>query len=76
MPDALSLPIAELARRLRDGTLSARALVEEAIDNHARHGEGLMAYSHWAPDHARKCADAADAAFAAGALPSSSSARM
>ena len=71
MPDALSLPIAELVRRLRDGTLSARALVEEAIDNHARHGERLMAYSHWAPDHARKCADAADAAFAAGACAGS-----
>ena len=25
-----------------------------------------MAYSQWAPDHARKCADAADAAFAVG----------
>src|SRR5580658_10736651 len=66
MPDALSLPIAELARRLRDGTLTARALVEEAIGNHARHGDGLMAYSQWAPEHARKCADAADAAFAVG----------
>ena len=25
-----------------------------------------MAYSQWAPEHARKCADAADAAFAVG----------
>jgi aspartyl-tRNA(Asn)/glutamyl-tRNA(Gln) amidotransferase subunit A len=66
MPDALSLPIAELALRLRAGKLTARALVEEAIANHARHGDGLLAYSQWAPDHARKCADAADAAFAAG----------
>ena len=66
MPDALSLPIAELALRLRDGRLTARALAEEAIANHERFGKGLMAYSQWAPDHARKCAEAADAAFAAG----------
>ncbi|HEY1544310.1 MAG TPA: amidase [Xanthobacteraceae bacterium] len=67
MPDALSLPIAELALRLRAGKLTARALVEEAIGKHARRGDALMAYSQWAPDHARKCADAADAAFAVGA---------
>src|SRR5580692_4638986 len=67
MPDVLSLPIAELARRLRDGTLTARGLAEEAIGNHERSGNGLNAYSQWAPDHARKCADAAAAAFAAGA---------
>src|SRR5215831_8919220 len=68
MPDALSLPIAELALRLRDGSLTARALAEEAIANHARCGKALMAYSQWAPDFARKCADAADAAFAAGSV--------
>src|SRR5579883_2746566 len=67
MPDVLSLSIAELARRLRDGALPARALVVGAIANHERRGNGLLAYSQWAPDHARKCADAADAAFAAGA---------
>ena len=56
MLDALSLPVAELALRLRDGRLTARALVEAAIGNHERCGTGLMAYSQWAPDHARKCA--------------------
>jgi aspartyl-tRNA(Asn)/glutamyl-tRNA(Gln) amidotransferase subunit A len=66
MSDALSLPIADLALRLREGTLTARALAEEAIANHDRCGEPLMAYSQWAPEHARKCAEAADAAFAAG----------
>src|SRR5262249_36688624 len=66
MPDALSLPIAELALRLRDGRLTARALAEEAIANHERLGNGLLAYAQWAPDHASKCAEAADAAFAAG----------
>src|SRR6202011_4177693 len=66
MPDALSLPIAELALRLRDGRLAARDLAEQAIANHERCGKAMMAYSQWAPDLARKCADAADAAFAAG----------
>jgi aspartyl-tRNA(Asn)/glutamyl-tRNA(Gln) amidotransferase subunit A len=68
MPDALSLPIADLALRLRDGRLTARALAEEAIANHERRGNDLLAYSQWAPDHARKCADAADAAFAVGSV--------
>ncbi len=68
MPDALSLPIAELALRLRDRKVTARALAEESIVNHERRGKDLMAYSQWAPDHARKCADAAHAAFAAGAV--------
>ena len=67
MGDALSLPMAEIATRLGEGKLKARALAEEAIANHERFGESLMAYSQWAPDHARKCADAADAAFAVGA---------
>src|SRR5215470_7504773 len=66
MTAALALPIADIALRLRDGRLTARALAEEAIDNHERCGKPLMAYSQWAPEHARKCADAADAAFAVG----------
>ena len=67
MGDALSLPMAEIATRLGEGKLKARALAEEAIANHERFGESLMAYSQWTPEHARKCADAADAAFAVGA---------
>jgi aspartyl-tRNA(Asn)/glutamyl-tRNA(Gln) amidotransferase subunit A len=66
MADALSLPIAEIAVLLGEGKLKARTLAEEAIANHERFGAKLMAYSHWAPEHARKCADAADAAFAVG----------
>jgi Asp-tRNA(Asn)/Glu-tRNA(Gln) amidotransferase A subunit family amidase len=66
MPDALSRPIAEIAALLADGKLKARALLEEAITNHDRFGGELMAYSQWAPEHARACADAADAAFAVG----------
>lgn len=66
MADALSLPMAEIAILLGEGKLKARALAEEAIANHERFGGKLMAYSQWSPEHARKCADAADAAFAAG----------
>jgi aspartyl-tRNA(Asn)/glutamyl-tRNA(Gln) amidotransferase subunit A len=66
MADALSLPIAEIAVLLGEGKLKARALAEAAIANHERFGPRLMAYSQWAPEHARKCADAADAAFAVG----------
>jgi aspartyl-tRNA(Asn)/glutamyl-tRNA(Gln) amidotransferase subunit A len=66
MPHALTRPIAEIAALLADGKLKARALAEEAIANHDRFGAELMAYSQWAPEHARACADAADAAFAVG----------
>ena len=66
MADALSLPMAEIAILLGEGKLKARALAEEAIANHERFGGKLMAYSQWSPEHARKCADTADAAFAAG----------
>ena len=66
MADAFSLPMAEIAALLSEGKLKARTLVEEAIANHERFGAKLMAYSQWAPEHARKCADAADAAFAVG----------
>jgi aspartyl-tRNA(Asn)/glutamyl-tRNA(Gln) amidotransferase subunit A len=66
MADAFSLSMAEIAVLLGEGKLKARALAEEAIANHERFGPKLMAYSQWAPEHARKCADAADAAFAVG----------
>jgi aspartyl-tRNA(Asn)/glutamyl-tRNA(Gln) amidotransferase subunit A len=59
-------PIASLARDLATRTVSARALVEEAIANHERCGELLHAYLLWTPSRARKSADAVDAAFAAG----------
>jgi aspartyl-tRNA(Asn)/glutamyl-tRNA(Gln) amidotransferase subunit A len=66
MTDTLSLPLAEIAASLGEGKFKARDLVEVAIANHERFGGKLMAYSQWAPAHARQCADAADAAFAAG----------
>ena len=67
MSDLLARPMVELARLMGEGEIKARALAEEAIANHERFGEPLMAYSQWAPDHARQCAAAADAAFAIGA---------
>src|SRR5215475_10313068 len=66
MADALSLPMVEIAKLLGEGKLKARALAEEAIANHERFGASLMAYSQWTAEHARKCADAADDAFAVG----------
>src|SRR5256885_11439576 len=66
MSNDLTRPMKELAVAMAEGKLSARALCEEAIANHERFGAKLMAYSQWAPEHARKCADAADAVFAIG----------
>jgi aspartyl-tRNA(Asn)/glutamyl-tRNA(Gln) amidotransferase subunit A len=66
MTDILSLSLAKIAILLGEGKLKARDLVEAAIANHERFGGKLMAYSQWAPAHARRCADAADAVFAAG----------
>jgi aspartyl-tRNA(Asn)/glutamyl-tRNA(Gln) amidotransferase subunit A len=66
MSDDLTRPMKELAVAMAEGKLNARALCEEAIANHDRFGAKLMAYSQWAPDHARQCAMAADAAFAVG----------
>ncbi len=66
MTDPLSRPLTEIAILLGEGKLKARDLVEAAIANHTRFGGKLLAYSQWAPERARQCADAADAAFAAG----------
>src|ERR1700761_8664137 len=66
MSDLLARSMVELARLMAEGEIKARALAEEAIAKHHRTGKPLMAYSQWAPDYARQCADAADAAFAVG----------
>jgi aspartyl-tRNA(Asn)/glutamyl-tRNA(Gln) amidotransferase subunit A len=63
MASVLDLSLSEIARRLADGRLSARALTEEA---QSRHDPVLNAYKTWAPEFALRQADAADAAFAAG----------
>jgi aspartyl-tRNA(Asn)/glutamyl-tRNA(Gln) amidotransferase subunit A len=68
MADFLAQPISRIAAWLRAGTVSAGDLVEAAIARHERLGERLNAYSLWTPVRARRCAAAADAAFAAGAV--------
>ena len=67
MTDVLSQTIAEIAAALDARRLTARELVEAAIARHERWDKQLHAYSLWTPDAARKTADAADAAFTAGA---------
>lgn len=57
-----SLP--RIVRDLREGRVTARELTEVAL---SRHDAGLAAYVTWAPDFARRQADAADAAMQAGA---------
>jgi aspartyl-tRNA(Asn)/glutamyl-tRNA(Gln) amidotransferase subunit A len=59
-------PIAKLACSLRDGTVSAQDLWEEAEESHKRHSKRLHAYIHWDADQASNQATAADAAFKAG----------
>ncbi len=63
MASVLDLSLSEIASRLADGQLRARALTEEI---QSRHNPALNAYKTWAPDFALRQADAADAAFAAG----------
>lgn len=65
MTDTRSRSLLQIATALGEGKLKARDLAEEAIANHERFGGPLLAYSQWAPEHARRCADAADAAFTA-----------
>lgn len=62
----LTAPLPTLAARLRDGTLSARALAEAAIARHDHHALRLNAYRTWAPELARELAERADAAFRRG----------
>ena len=50
---------------LRDGRLSAAAIADRAIANHAARGEALHAYKTFDPDRVRAEAELADAAFAA-----------
>lgn len=58
--------LAETAARLRDGTLSASELVEEALGRHEQHGETLHAYKHFDADAARAAAERANRALSAG----------
>lgn len=66
MPEMLHQPLAEIALGLRDGSVSATALAEEANANHNRFADTLNAYKTREPDRFLAEANAADAAFAAG----------
>ncbi len=66
MPDILSLTMSELATALDERRSTAREIVDAAIARHDRWEKRLNAYSLWTPEPARRAADAADAAFAAG----------
>ena len=55
----------EVARCLRNGRLSAGAIADWAIANHARRGTEFHAYKTWDEALLRRQAAAADAAFAA-----------
>jgi aspartyl-tRNA(Asn)/glutamyl-tRNA(Gln) amidotransferase subunit A len=68
MAELMSRPLIEIARALRDRQATAQELAEQAIARHDRFGERLHAYCLWTPDRARAVAQAADAAFAAGAV--------
>ena len=43
-PSVAHAPIARLRQGFRDGSLSARALLEAAIENHGRHGGALHSF--------------------------------
>ena len=59
-----AVPIPEAARRLRDGTLTARALAEAALD--AARDDPFDAFVALCPDRALAAADRADADLARG----------
>ena len=66
MSNWMDRPLPEIAAALRDGTLNARELTEEAIARHEKWDVQLGAYKTWNADYARQQAEAADAAFIAG----------
>lgn len=59
-------PLKIIAAALRAGELNARDLLAAAAERHAALGATLAAYKTWAPEAARRAAEAADAAFAIG----------
>ena len=66
MTDWIEKPLAEVAKALRVGRVSAAALLDEARACHARWDGRLGPYKTWDEDGARARARAADAAFQAG----------
>jgi len=65
-PSIFTTPALELAAALRDGTVRAVDLFDEAQERHRQYGDTLNAYKLWLGPAARAQAEAADAAFKAG----------
>jgi aspartyl-tRNA(Asn)/glutamyl-tRNA(Gln) amidotransferase subunit A len=63
----VTTPAVDLVRALREGSVRAVDLFEEAQERHRRYGEVLNAYKLWVGPAAQAQAAAADAAFAVGA---------
>ncbi|MEO8627859.1 MAG: amidase [Betaproteobacteria bacterium] len=63
----VTTPALQLLRALREGSVRAVDLFEEAAERHGRYGETLNAYKLWLGPAARLQAQAADAAFKIGA---------
>jgi len=68
MIDCLRLPLAEIARALREQTLCSRELVQSGIALHDTLDPTLSAYKTWQPEQALLQAEAADRALEAGQI--------
>ena len=68
MADLISRPLIEVAQDLRERRITVPEIVETCIARHERFGGQLHAYCQWTPEKARETANAADAAFASGAI--------
>lgn len=66
MTDLADLPATEAARRLRDGSLSAAALMEATLARIADREPVVRAFAWFDPARAMRAAEAADAAARAG----------
>jgi aspartyl-tRNA(Asn)/glutamyl-tRNA(Gln) amidotransferase subunit A len=66
-PSIFTTPAIDLVRALRARSVRAVDLFDEAQERHRRHGDVLNAYKVWLGPTARTQAEAADAAFKAGA---------
>jgi aspartyl-tRNA(Asn)/glutamyl-tRNA(Gln) amidotransferase subunit A len=60
MDHALDLTLSRVAEALREGSVSATELVDEAVRRHVERGEQLHAYKHFEADGARRAAGVAD----------------
>jgi len=66
MSEFIERPLADVARALRDGATTARALLAAASARREAAADRFDTYRTWAPDHAARHAAAADALLAAG----------